>query len=148
MKSFYYAFRGIVAVIKNEHNMRIHLCFCFYVILAGFVTGISDLQWAIVLLCMALVMGLECINTGLEKLCDAFCPEKSKTVGFAKDAAAGSVLIAAVFSAAVGIMIFFKEDKLSAALKFLKEKPLWSALILLTLIPLGIFALRGRRKKK
>ena len=148
MKSFYYALRGIAAVIKNERNMRIHLCFCFYATLAGFITGINHLQWALVLLCMALVMGLECINTGVEKLCDTFCPEKSKTVRFAKDAAAGAVLIAAVFSAAVGIMIFFKEDKLFAALTFFKEKPLWSALILLTLIPLSIFALRGRRKKK
>ena len=97
---------------------------------------------------MALVLGLECFNTAIEKLCDSFCTEKSKTVGFAKDAAAGAVLIAALFSAAVGVMIFFKDDKLSAALSFLKEKPLCSGLILLTLIPLGIFALRGRRKKK
>lgn len=148
MKSFYYALRGIGGAIKRERSMRIHLCFCFYVILAGFITRISGLEWGLVILCMALVTGLECVNTGLEKLCDAFCPEKSKAVRFAKDAAAGAVLISAAASAAVGMIIFFHSEKTAAALQFFEEKTAWSAIILLTLIPLGVFALGGRRKRK
>ena len=148
MRSFYYALRGISGVIKRERNMRIHLCFCFYVILAGAITRISLQQWGLVLLCMALVTAFECVNTAIERLCDVFCPEKSKAVRFAKDAAAGAVFISAAVSAAVGIMIFFQAEKVAAARSFFEEKTAWSAIILLTLIPLSAFALGGRRKRK
>lgn len=146
MKSFKYAFDGIFDTIRTERNMRVHLSFAFYVILAGFVTNITATEWAAVLICIGIVTALECLNTAVESLCDTVCTEKSKGIKTSKDAAAGAVLSAAIASAVVGGIIFFNGQKVTAALEFFKTRTLLSILIILTLIPLIIFV-RGRKRE-
>ena len=143
MKSFYYAFRGILETIKSERNMRIHLCVAFYVIVAGFVTHISASEWAVVLICIGLVTALECLNTAMEKLCDTVHPEKSEGIRIAKDAAAGAVLCAAIASAIVGGIIFFRADKL----QYLKSHTAAVLVTILTLLPMIKFVIGGKRDK-
>jgi len=147
MKSFKYAFRGIIDTVKAERNMRVHLCFAFYVIVAGLVTNISTAQWAAVLVCIGLVTALECLNTALESLCDTFHPWKSEEIRKAKDASAGAVLCAAIASAAVGGTIFFRAEKVNKALEFFINHTDISILIILTLIPLILFMRGGKRDK-
>ena len=121
MKSFKYAFHGIFETIRTQRNMRVHLCFAFYVIIAGFVTHISAAEWAAVLICIGLVMALECLNTSIESLCDTVHPEKTEGIRITKDAAAGAVLCSALASAVVGGIVFFNEQKVTAALQFFKD---------------------------
>lgn len=146
MKSFKYAFRGILNTISTERNMRVHLCFAFYVIIAGFVTHISAAEWAAVLICIGLVTALECLNTALESFCDTVHPEKAEGIKATKDAAAGAVLSAAIVSAVVGGIVFFNEQKVTAALEYFKHHTAAALVIILTLIPLGAFA-RGRKRE-
>lgn len=126
--------------------MRVHLCFTFYVILAGLVTHISKPEWTAVLICIGLVTALECLNTALESLCDTVHPEKSEGIRIAKDASAGAVLAAAFISAVVGGIVFFNGQKMSEALEFFKTQTALSILIILTLIPLIVFV-RGRKRE-
>lgn len=147
MKSFVFAFRGIARTIRNERNMRIHLCFTLYVILAGAVTRITVSEWTAVLICIGMVTALECINTSVENLCDTVSPEKSEGIRITKDAAAGAVLCAAVFSAVVGSIVFFNEKRIEAAVGFLREHTALSILIILTLIPSGMFV-KGRKRER
>jgi len=146
MKSFLYAFRGVFKTIRTERNMRVHLCFAFYVIIAGIVSHITSAEWAAVLVCIGAVTALECLNTAIERLCDTVCPEKSEGIKIAKDASAGAVLCAAIASAIVGGIVFFNGQKMTAALEFLKTRTSISILIILTLIPLIIFV-RGRKRE-
>jgi diacylglycerol kinase (ATP) len=139
MKSFKYAFRGIFNTIKTERNMRVHLCFTFYVIIAGFVTHLSKPEWAAVIICIGIVNALECLNTSLESLCDTVHPEKSEGIRIAKDAAAGAVLCAAIASVFVGGEIFLRYEKLEKALNFFKDYTFIAILIILSLIPLCFF---------
>lgn len=145
MKCLRNALFGVLRTVKNERNMRIHLCFAFYVISASFVCNISSGQWRSVLLCIALVLSLECINTALERLCNAVHPDKSPEIRAAKDAAAGAVLIAALVSAVVGCKIFFNMERLFVAFAFIIAYPVIFALLLLTLIPAALFV-RGHSK--
>ena len=145
MKCFLFALRGIAETIKTERNMRIHLCFAFYVTAAGLICKISDWQWLAVLICIGLVTALECINTALERLCDGVHPEKSPQIRFVKDAAAGAVLCAAFVSAIVGGLIFFNKTAVAATLSFLTAYPVPAAIIILTLIPALLFV-RGKNK--
>ncbi|MEA4896352.1 MAG: diacylglycerol kinase family protein [Oscillospiraceae bacterium] len=147
MKSFVFAFRGIMGTIKTERNMRVHLCFAFYVIIAGFVTHISAGQWTAVLICMGIVTSLECFNTAMESLCDTVHPEKADGIRIAKDASAGAVLCAAIASVIVGGSIFFRADKLAAALEFYENRTALSIAVILTLIPLAVFVRGGKRDK-
>lgn len=148
MRSFIYAFRGLLKTIRTERNMRVHLSVAFYVIIAGFVTNISGAEWATVLVCIGVVTALECFNTAIESLCDTVCPEKCKGIKTTKDAAAGAVLCAAIVSAVVGGIVFFNEQKVTAALEYFKNHTAESLIIILTLIPLIIFVRGGKREKK
>ena len=147
MKSFEFAFRGISDTISTERNMRVHLCFAFYVIVAGLVTKISATEWAAVLICIGLVMSFECFNTAIENLCDTLSTEKCEGIRVTKDASAGAVLCSAIASAIVGGIIFFNKSKIAAAVEFFKNNTMISVLIILTLIPLGFFA-KGRKREQ
>jgi len=147
MKSFIYAFRGIFYTIRTERNMRVHLCFTFYVILAGFVTQMSNPEWTAILVCIGVVNALECLNTSVERLCDTVHPEKSEGIKHAKDTAAAAVLCAAVASAVVGGVIFFNAKKFTVALEFFNNHTVFAILIVLTLIPIGFFV-KGRKREK
>ena len=146
MRSFAFAIRGVLDTVRTERNMRIHLCFAVYVIIAGFVTQISSLEWIAVLICIGLVMALELLNTAIESLCDTVCPERSKGIRKAKDASAGAVLCTAVFAAAAGGLIFFRTDKIALAINFLKNHTVFALVIIFTLIPLSLFV-RGRKRE-
>lgn len=132
LKCFYYALRGILAAAESERNMRIHLAFAFYVIVTGIITQLSLAEWTAVLLCIALVLSAECVNTAIEKVCDELHPEKSKLIGKAKDLSAGAVLVCSVVAAIIGGNIFFRAAKVRELLTFCREKPVWTAILLLT----------------
>lgn len=86
--------------------MRIHIvCACAAVIL-GFVFRIDAASWAAVILCIALVIAAECINTSIELLVDAVSPGYSEFAKHAKDCAAGAVLACAMGSLGVAFVVF------------------------------------------
>jgi diacylglycerol kinase len=106
INSFRNAFRGIGMVIRSEKNMQIHLIIAFLVVVFGFLLCISPLEWIACLLCMALVLGAEMINTSLENIIDIISPEHHPLAGRAKDIAAGAVLLTAILAATVGLIVF------------------------------------------
>ena len=76
------------------------------VILAAFVlqVGLDDWRWLIA--AIALVWVVEALNTGLEHIADATCPEDNALIGIAKDVGAGATLIAAIAAALIGAITF------------------------------------------
>ena len=105
-KSFGYAFAGIFACLKRERNIKIHLFAAVMVTVFGFLLKISVTEWCICLLLFGLVMGLELANTAVEAAVDLVTDKEHPLAGYAKDTAAGAVLIAAIFAAVLGVIIF------------------------------------------
>lgn len=106
IKSFGYAAKGIKAALKSEINMKIHLLIAVLVVICGIFFRISLNEWLICLLCFGIVMSAEIMNTAIETVVDLVSPDKNKLAGKAKDAAAGAVLVAAIFAAIAGFIIF------------------------------------------
>lgn len=106
IKSFSDAARGIAILFKSQLNARIEMIIAFLVIISGFWLKISPAEWLTVLLCIALVLALEGINTAIELFADKLHPGFDKEIGKAKDVAAGAVLIASVLAAIIGFIIF------------------------------------------
>lgn len=104
--SFKYAFEGIITTIKEERNMFIHFLIAIIVVITGIYVRLSLNEWLICLLLFALVFSLELINTAIENTVDLVATKKNKKAKIAKDAAAGAVLIAAIFASIIGIIIF------------------------------------------
>ncbi len=105
-KSFGYAFEGIFHTIGRERNMQIHCLAAVLVVIFGFALQISREEWFTCLILFALVMSLECVNTAVEAVVDLATKERHPLAKKAKDAAAGAVLIAAIFAAIIGLWIF------------------------------------------
>lgn len=106
IKSFTYAWKGIIKLISNEHNAWIHCFAAVAVIIAGFAFGIDKTEWIAVVACIAAVFTAEAFNTAIEKLVDLISPEFNSKAGTIKDIAAGAVLITAIGAATIGLMIF------------------------------------------
>lgn len=105
-KSFGYAFQGIWAVIRKERNIKIHLTVMTLVIIAGCVLHISVTEWCICMILFAQVISLEIMNTAVEACVDLATEEWKPKAKLAKDAAAGAVLVSAIFAAIIGLVIF------------------------------------------
>lgn len=106
IRSFINAFRGIYLLLKSERNFQIHCVAFLLVIIAGLYFDVHRFEWVLLLLTSGLVFGLEGVNTALERLCDEVTEERKESIRNIKDLAAGSVLIAALISIAVGLFIF------------------------------------------
>ena len=106
IKSFGYAFEGIINTAKSERNMQIHFAFMLAVVVCGFIFRISYTEWLICLTLFGLVTSLELVNTAVESVVDLVTEEHKPLAKRAKDAAAGAVLIAAIFAAIIGLIIF------------------------------------------
>ena len=63
LKSFRYAARGFLYILRYEHNARIHVFISGVVLIMGFLLHIKRLEWVLVLLCMGFVLTAEMINT-------------------------------------------------------------------------------------
>jgi len=145
LKSFKYAAYGIIKAISQERNMRIHICMTVYVLTAAFITKLGVGEWLAVLLCCALVISAEAINTAIEKMCDVLHPEKGEKIGVVKDIAAGAVLVCALFSAAVGCVVFFSRESLGNAGAFIRGHTVLTIILASTLVP-AIMFICGRRR--
>ncbi len=86
--------------------MKIHCTAAVLVVLFGIFLEISKTEWIVCFLLFGMIMALECVNTAMEAVVDLVTEEIHPKAKLAKDAAAGAVLIAAIFAAIVGLMIF------------------------------------------
>lgn len=106
ISSFKYAFQGMFSALKTERNLKIHVTIMMLVIIAGIVLKISKIEWIICIILFGLVIGGEMLNSAIETVVDIAMPDINPKAKFAKDAAAGAVLVLAIASAIIGFMIF------------------------------------------
>lgn len=105
-KSFGYAFQGIFNTIRTERNIKTHCAAAILVTIFGIWLQISKTEWMICFILFGLILALELVNTAVEATVDLFTEERKPLAKKAKDAAAGAVLIVAIFAAVIGILIF------------------------------------------
>lgn len=102
-----HAFDGIVAMLKEERNMRFHVLAAMLAVIVGWYLRISTTDWLWILLVIFLVFAAEFLNTVTEAVTDLLSNHHYDiNVKKAKDVAAGGVLLAALFAVAVGLIIF------------------------------------------
>jgi diacylglycerol kinase (ATP) len=104
--SFVYAWRGIVELFRSQRNPRVQLFAFAIAIGAGVFLKLDRIEWALVIVCGALVLTAEALNTAIEFTVDLASPEKHELARKAKDCAAGAALIASLGAAAVGVILF------------------------------------------
>jgi len=106
LKSFTYAFNGIIKFFTHEHNARIHLFAICIVMPLGWYFRLDLSEWSLIIIAIALVIITELLNTSLETLSDLVEPNFNKSIGDAKDYAAGATLVAAIVATILGGIVF------------------------------------------
>jgi diacylglycerol kinase (ATP) len=106
LKSFVYAWEGIMCFFKKEHNAQIHLAATLLVLVFSVTLGISKGEAIAVVFSVALVWITEMINTAIEKVMNFISVERHPQIKLIKDIMAGAVLIASIAAAFVGCFIF------------------------------------------
>ena len=106
IKSIGYAFTGLYELIKSEPNARIHLAATIVAVSIGFLLGLSNTEWCVIMIVIALVWTAEAFNTVIEKLANYLFPEYHETARIVKDVSAGAVLISAIVALICGMIIF------------------------------------------
>ncbi|WP_018753307.1 diacylglycerol kinase family protein [Paenibacillus sanguinis] len=106
--TFRYALEGIVSSLRTQRNLRVHCVVAVLVIIASIVLSLPVKDVAVLLLVIALVISLELVNTAIEAAVDLAEPKWHHLAKIAKDAAAGAVLVAAVFAVVIGLLLFYE----------------------------------------
>lgn len=104
---FLHAINGILETYRSERNFRIHAVVALMAVGLGAWMNVTGAEWRWIVGCLAAVFIVELLNTAVEAVVDLVVTENHPLAKKAKDAAAGAVLIAAMFSVIVGITIFF-----------------------------------------
>jgi diacylglycerol kinase (ATP) len=106
LKSIGFAVKGAIKLITTEHSVMVQSALVVVMIIAGFYFDISREEWMLQILAFGLVLGIESLNTAVEKIADFIHPEFHDRIGFIKDIAAGAVMFAALAAIAVGLLIY------------------------------------------
>lgn len=104
--SFGHAFRGLADLLRTQPNAQIHAVVTVFVVVAGWWFHLAPWEWVAIVLCIALVLAMEAMNTALEYLADHVSTERHPLVGKAKDVAATAVFLCALGAVVVGLIIF------------------------------------------
>ena len=106
LRSFGYAFEGVAYILRTQRNARIEIAIAIAAVVLAAWLGISTVEWAVLVLTIALVTTLEWVNTSLELAVTLASPEPHPSAKAAKDVAAACVLLGAFASLAVGVLLF------------------------------------------
>ncbi len=106
IRSVGFAFKGALLLIKTEASIKIQVFITLIMTLAGFYFEISNTEWTIQVLAIAMVLGVEGVNTAIEKTADFVQPEYDKKIGFIKDISAGAVMLVSIAACVIGLIIY------------------------------------------
>jgi len=103
--SFKNAFLGIKLALKEEQSFRIQLVIAFLVVVLMFIFPLSLVERLILVVLCGFVLGLELLNSQLERVLDLIQPKYDSRVKAIKDLSAGAVLIASLTAFLIGLFI-------------------------------------------
>lgn len=107
--SIKHALFGISHILNHHYNARLIFLSAILTVALGLYFGISNLEMFVLGVAIMIVFIAEVINTIVEDLSNLITEEFHPKVKLIKDAAAGVVLVAVLFSAVLGYCVFIKQ---------------------------------------
>lgn len=106
LESFGHAVDGLVRLLRTQRNFRVHVATAVFAVILAAALAFSAVEWAVLVVTIALVLATEGLNTGIELAVTLASPERRPEAKAAKDIAAGVVLLCAIASIVVGGLLF------------------------------------------
>ena len=107
MKSFVYAWRGMVYVWREEENFRVEITATIILIAVMIGTHFTTTEEALTTIAITMVLGSEIINTILEDTANELEPNHHSFIGKIKDMMAAFVLVNSIGAATIGLLVFY-----------------------------------------
>jgi diacylglycerol kinase (ATP) len=147
LQSFNYAFQGLVAAVRHQRNMRVHIVLAFAVLLAGILLNLTRLQLVVIFIAVAFVFITELINSAIEAVVDMITDEFDPRAKVAKDMAAGAVLVAAINALIVAYLVL--ADRMTHVslnlVSVIRRSPADLTMVALAVVILAVVALKASR---
>ena len=150
LKSFSFAFSGIIYALGHERNLRIHFAAAALVLYLTRYYSLSRAEFALLLLVIGLVITCELLNTAIETNVDLKTPVWNSLAKIAKDVAAGAVLVSGLTALAVAAVLFWDIPTFYRIFTDIRKAPaqwILLAAISLYLIFLPGFPANGKSKR-
>jgi diacylglycerol kinase (ATP) len=146
VRSFNFAFEGIIWSLRTQRNMRLHFGAGVAALILALGLDVTRTELVALILCIGAVLATEMLNSAIEAAIDIAKPTYDPLAKVAKDAAAGAVLIASVMAVAVGYLVFIERlaSPSSRTLDGLVGGPVDVTAILLALTIAAVIALKAR----
>jgi diacylglycerol kinase (ATP) len=107
---FRVAFNGIIHTFRTQRHMRVHLYVTLVTVLGAFFLKLRLREILVLLFMITFVLVAEMFNSAIEATVDLVTDKYHPLAKFAKDIAAGAVLITTIMAIIVGSMIALGED--------------------------------------
>lgn len=104
--------------MRTQRNAWLHVVIAAGVFVLSYWLRLDTLEWAVIIVTIAIVFTAEFINTAIEAVVDLASPARHPLAKIGKDVGAGAVLIAALAAVLVGGLVLVP--------------PLWERLVSLT----------------
>ncbi len=104
-KSFGYALKGFLFMLKDERNFKVQLFIALIALALGIYFPLQNIEWILLILCIAMVLSAEMINTAMERIINEIHPNYNSKAKAIKDIAAGAVLVLSIASLIIGLII-------------------------------------------
>lgn len=138
LDSFRHAVEGVVHTFRTQRHMRFHFFTVILVLATGLLYRLPRTEMLVLLFTVSLVLITEMFNTAVEAVVDMITQSYHPAAKFAKDIAAGAVLIASINAVVVGLILFFGSGKPQEVSYRLQEPPMLyvflTAIVLLIII--------------
>lgn len=138
MHGFKYAIEGVVHVLRTQRHMRFHFLVLVLVLVVSLTFKLAREEVLILLFTITLVLTAEMFNTAIEALVDLVTQTYHPLAKFAKDIAAGAVLITTINALAVGFLLFFGGKRIQTlGAEVGLQVPDWPTVVTVTFILLA-----------
>ncbi|MBX3118588.1 MAG: diacylglycerol kinase [Fimbriimonadaceae bacterium] len=108
---FQVALRGLVYTFRTQRHMRFHVYMVIAVIIMGAFFGFRLREMMVLLFTISLVLVAEMFNSAIEATVDLVQPSYHPLARFAKDIAAGAVMITTIIALVIGSLILLGENR-------------------------------------
>jgi diacylglycerol kinase (ATP) len=112
LDGFRYALEGIIAVVRTQRHMRFHFFSVVLVLLMGMLFRLDKREMLVLLFTISIVLIAEMFNSAIEATVDLATQEYDPRAKFAKDIAAGAVLVATLNAIVVAWVLFLGDLRL------------------------------------
>ncbi|WP_342268562.1 diacylglycerol kinase family protein [Spiroplasma endosymbiont of Aspidapion aeneum] len=106
-KKFHNAFKGLVVALREESTLIYYAIITILVIGIGIWVELDSIEWAILLLTIGVLFGIEFLNTAIENFVDLLSFEYNVHAKKIKDICAAASVLNSIMSIAIGAFIFY-----------------------------------------